>query len=245
MDLGNVWTVASKDFSIFRKKKSIIYSLIGFQLFVSIGLPLIVRFAGMKTGGIPTAVLPGLLNAFSFWFVIGAAVLPTGIASYSLVGEKVEKSLEPLLATPVTDSEILMGKSLVAFMPAIVSTYAGAALYMFLIDRITYSQLGYLYYPNWTMGIILLAVAPLACILCVELNILVSANANDVRTAQQIGMLLFLPFGVIYFLSELNYLPLNTTNLLIIFVVVLVADVILFFISRSTFRREEILTKWK
>ncbi len=36
------------------------------------------------------------MNAFSFWFVIGAAFLPVTIASYSLVGEKVQKSLEPL-----------------------------------------------------------------------------------------------------------------------------------------------------
>jgi len=126
MDLQNVWTVAAKDFSIFRKKKNIIYSIIGFQLFVSIGLPLVVRFAGAKSGGIPAAVLPGLLDAFSFWFVIGTAILPTAIASYSLVGEKVEKSLEPLLATPTTEGEILLGKSLTAFIPAIVSTYASA-----------------------------------------------------------------------------------------------------------------------
>ncbi len=199
----------------------------------------------MQSGGIPAAVQYGILNSFSFWFVIGAAILPTGIASYSLIGEKIEKSLEPLLATPLTDSEILLGKSLAAFIPAIASTYAGATVYMFLMDRITYSQLGYLYYPNWTMGVILLALAPLACILSIELNVLVSANANDVRTAQQIGGLMFLPFGGIYFLSIFGYISLNTTNLLIIAAVVLVADVILFFVSRATFLREEILTKWK
>ncbi len=245
MDLQNVWTVAGKDFSIFKKKKSIIYSMIGFELFVSIGLPLVVRFADIKTGGIPLNVLPALLNAFSFWFIIGAAILPTGIASYSLVGEKVEKSLEPLLATPVSDGEILLGKSVAGFVPAIIATYAGSTLYMFLVDSITYGELGYLYYPNLTMGIVLLLVAPFACILCVELNILISANVNDVRTAQQFGALLMLPFGGIYVMSELNFISLNTTNLLIIAAVVLVADVILFFVSKSTFQREEILTKWK
>jgi ABC-2 type transport system permease protein len=72
-----------------------------------------------------------------------------------------------------------------------------------------------------------------------------SANANDVTTAQQIGTLLFLPFGVIYSPSELNFISLSTTDLLIIATIVLIEDVILFFVSRSTFRREEILTKWK
>lgn len=93
MDLQNVWTVATKDFSIFTKKKSIMYSVILFPLLVSIGLPLVIHFASMKSGGIPTAALLPLLNAFAFFFVIGAATLPVAIASYSLVGEKVEKSL--------------------------------------------------------------------------------------------------------------------------------------------------------
>jgi uncharacterized membrane protein YbhN (UPF0104 family) len=56
---------------------------------------------------------------------------------------------------------------------------------------------------------------------------------------------MFLPFGIIYFLGELNFIPLNTINLLISSAVVLVADIALFFVSKSTFRREETLTKWK
>jgi ABC-2 type transport system permease protein len=245
MDLQNVWTVATKDFSIFTKKKSIMYSVILFPLFVSIGLPLVIRFAGAKSGGIPTAALPPLLNAFSFFFIIGAASLPVAIASYSLVGEKVEKSLEPLLATPVTDGEILLGKSLAAFLPPLAATYAGSAIFMAFIDRLTYNQLGYLYFPNWNMAVVLLAVAPLACILSVEVNVIISARANDVRTAQQLGGLMLLPFAGIYVAGEIGLISLETNNLLVISAVLLFVDAILFFVSRSTFRREEILTKWK
>jgi hypothetical protein len=43
--------------------------------------------------------LPTFMNAFSYWFAIGAALLPLGIASYSLIGEIVQKSLELRLAT--------------------------------------------------------------------------------------------------------------------------------------------------
>lgn len=245
MDLQNVWIVAAKDFSIFTKKKSIMYSVILFPLLVSIGLPLVIRFAGMKSGGIPTAALLPLLNAFAFFFVIGAATLPVAIASYSLVGEKVEKSLEPLLAAPVTDGEILLGKSLAAFLPSLVATYGGCAIFMAFIDNLTFSQLGYLYFPNWTMGVILLAVAPLACLLSVEVNVIISARVNDVRTAQQFGGILSLPFGAIYVAGEIGIISLDISNLLIISAVLLLVDVLLFFASKSSFRREEILTKWK
>ena len=245
MDLQNVWTIAGKEFSIFKLKKSIIYSILGLVIFISVGFPLIL-FVVILRGVLPdTEIVRTLLDSFSFWFVIGASMIPTGIAAYSLVGEKVERSLEPLLASPVTDSEILTGKSLAAFIPAIAATYVGAVLYMILANTVTQSQLGFSYYPNWTMGIILLALAPLACILSIEMDILVSANVNDVRTAHEVGLLLSFPFGIVYFMSEFGFLQLNTINLLIIAGITLAFVIALFFVSRSTFRREEILTKWK
>jgi ABC-2 type transport system permease protein len=116
---------------------------------------------------------------------------------------------------------------------------------MVLIDRLTFSELGYLYFPNWNMAVVLLAVTPLACILSVEVNIIVSARANDVRTAQQFGGIIVLPFAGLYVAGEIGLISLETNNLLVISAVLFLIDVLLFFVSRSTFRREEILTKWK
>jgi ABC-2 type transport system permease protein len=244
MRLSKAWIVAAKDLRIFWRNKSVLRSVIIFPLIVSIGLPLVVHFAGRQHGGISPSVLPRVLDAFSFFFIIAAAYLPIAIASYSLVGEKVEKSLEPLLATPITDGELLLGKSIAAFLPTIVAIYIGAAVFMALIDKFTHQTLGYSYFPNWTMGIILLLVAPLSAILSVQMSVIVSARASDVRSAQLLGGLMILPFAAIYVASEIGSISLNTHNLFIISAVILLVDVILFFISTKTFQREEILTKW-
>jgi ABC-2 type transport system permease protein len=243
MRLSKAWIVASKDFKTFTKKRSILYSIIYFDVLVSIGLPFIIRFIASKPG--PAAILPSFMNAFSFWFVIGAALLPVGIASYSLIGEKVQKSLEPLLATPTTDEEILAGKSIAAFLPAMCSNYISAVIFTVLVDLFTYSTLTYLYYPNWDIAIILFLLAPLACVLGVGYNVLVSSKVDDVRTAQQLGSLIILPFGAVYLLSELQVLTLTTNNLLIMTAVLVVIDVIVFYLVKATFQRDEILTKWK
>jgi ABC-2 type transport system permease protein len=243
--LSKAWVVASKEFSVFRTKKSVVYGTILFPLVVSIGLPLVIEFAGRRSGGIPAAVLPGVVNSLGFFFIIGAAVLPTGIASFSLVGEKIGKSLEPLLATPTSDGEILLGKSLAAFLPPIVAIYIGAAIFMALIDRLTYDTLGYLYYPNWSEGVVLLLVAPLVALLSVEFCIVTSARVNDVRSVQQLGALVTLPFAGIYVGSEIGILTLDVPTLLYISAVLLVVDLVLFRVSTAVFRREEILTKWK
>jgi ABC-2 type transport system permease protein len=244
MRLSQAWIIAAKDLRIFRRNKNVLRSVILFPLIVSIGLPLVVHFAGRSHGGIALSNLPKILNAFSFFFIIGAAYLPTFIASYSLVGEKVEKSLEPLLATPITDGELLLGKIIASFFPPIIAIYIGAAIFMVLNDLFTHQTLGYYYFPNWTLGIILLLVAPLTAILSVEMSVIISARATDVRAAQLLGGLIALPFIAIYVVSEIGSIFLNVNTLFIISAVILLVDVILFFISTKTFQREEILTKW-
>jgi len=246
MDLQSAWAVAAKDFKIFKRKSSVIYACVVIPLVVGIAFPLIVQYSlhNGRSHGINALTLPKFMDTFSIWFLIGAAVIPTAIASYSLVGEKVQKSLEPLLATPMTDSEILLGKTISGLVIPLAAIYAGSVIYMSLMDLVTQSTLGYLYYPNWHIGAILL-VAPFTCLLSVELNVIVSSRLNDVRTAQQMGALIIVPFIGLFFASELGFFAFNDTNLLILAGIVFVIDAVLFFVSRVTFQREEILTKWK
>ena len=116
---------------------------------------------------------------------------------------------------------------------------------MCMIDAVTSGLLGYLYYPNGMIAVIMLLLVPLAAITAVEVSVIFSARINDVRTAQQLGSLIVIPFAVIYLLGEINVYPLTIPYLLIISVIILVADVGLFSLAVSTFRRDEILTKWK
>jgi len=127
----------------------------------------------------------------------------------------------------------------------IIATYAGATIFMILIDNVTHSTLGYLYFPNWAIGVILLLLAPLAAVLSVELNVIASARVSDVRAASQLGALMFLPFMALYVAGEIGLVLLDTNNLLLISAIVAALDLVLFRISTATFRREEILTKWK
>jgi len=244
MRISKAWIVAAKDMRVFLRKKYAIYSIVLFPLIVGIGLPLVLRFVGAKQGGLSSTRLPVLMNAFSFFFMMGAASLPTVLASYSLVGEKIEKSLEPLLAAPITDSELLLGKSIAAFIPPVGAIYIGSIVFMALYDLVTRNTLGYLYFPNWTIHLILLLLIPLTAILSIEWSVIVSSRASDARAAQMQGLFIALPIAAIYVASEVRAISLDTSTLLIISGVILIADIILFFLSTKTFQREEILTKW-
>jgi ABC-2 type transport system permease protein len=244
MDLDMAWTIASKDLSVIRRKRSIFYAIIVLPLFASIGLPGVIWLVERRSS-IPDTILMNLMDAFAFFFAIVATVIPTGISSYSIVGEKVERSLEPLLATPARDSEILLGKTLASFLPTITAIYSCSALFMVLMDALTYGQLGHLYFPNWTAAVILLLVVPFTIIFAVELSVLISSRINDIRTANSLGGLAVLPYGGIYVSAEIGLVSLTATNLLLLFAVLLVIDAGLFYICRATFSREEILTNWK
>ena len=248
MRFSKSWIIASKDFKVYIKKKNLLYALIVVPLLVAFLIPGVISYAGHKNGvsGIPASELTILLPSFSFFYLILAGYLPSSIASYTLVGEKVEKSLEPLLATPTTDSEILLGKGIAAFIPPVVAILAGSALFMVLMDLVTHSKLGYYFFPNWNAAIVLFLMVPLAVIMSVEWNVVVSSRVSDVRTAQQLGILVVLPFAGIYVSGELDIVNLGvTSNLLIVAGILFVVDLVLLYVARATFQREEILTSWK
>jgi phosphoglycerol transferase MdoB-like AlkP superfamily enzyme len=93
--------------------------------------------------------------------------------------------------------------------------------------------------------LILFPAAPLACVMNVEFSIIISSRVNDIRAAQQLGTMVILPLVAIFILAQTNAFAIDPFHLLIISGILLLADVALFYVSRTTFEREEILTKWK
>ena len=241
LDLQNAWSVASKDFKTFRKRKGVIYATIAFPLGIALGFPGIVFAIQTAAGPSVTSTYLTPFSTRSPSVMIGAATLPSGIASSSIVGEKVQKRPG---ASPCDshvrqrDTAREMYRLLRA--PESPAIYASAIVYMILMDAITYPGLGYLYYPNWGFGVILLALAPLGSILSIELTVILSAQANDIRSVQQFTGVIFFPFIVIYVLTEIGVIPLNATSLLIISGIFLLVDLLLFYLSTATFKRENV-----
>jgi len=245
MGIKKSWLIARKDLLIMKRRKSPLLLLIGLPLVLGIALPLLIHVLILRKG-FSLLLEPNLISAFGFFFMIIGALLPLYISSYSIVGEKVEKSMEPLLSTPTTDGEILMGKYIGTLLPTLLSVYLGAAVYMALIDAFTRSAFGYLFFPNWAFGIILFVGVPMAATYAITLSVFISSKVNSVMAAYQGGGVTLIPFLVIYVMGEIGILKLdNTTNVLIISGALLLVAVVMYFISRATFSREKILTEWK
>jgi ABC-2 type transport system permease protein len=113
------------------------------------------------------------------------------------------------------------------------------------VDAVTFGELGYNYFPNWTFGVLLLVLVPVAVVMSVLYSVIVSSRVNDVRSANSYGILIFFPFLAIYFASEIRLISLDITGILIIAGILFAIDVALYFVSTAAFQREEILTKWR
>jgi ABC-2 type transport system permease protein len=249
--LWKSWIVTQKDLSVFKKNKYVLYSLVAMPVIMGVVLPVIFIFAlnaqissPLVTATMALAAAKQIVNIATMYLVLIASILPSVIASYSFVGEKIEKSLEPLLATPTTDGELLLGKSLAAFIPCIAVTYLGAAISAPIIDYWSYTRLGIILIPNLYWILVIGVIAPLSCIMSVEANIIVSSKVNDIRAAQQLGGLVVLPLVFIVIFASTSA-QLSIWLAIAVSVALAVADVALFYLSKKTFQREEILTKWK
>ena len=71
-----------------------------------------------------------LLSQFNFFLLIVPAMIANVFATLSIVEEKVTRTLEPLLATPVRTWELLVGKALSGAIPALLATWACAGIFV-------------------------------------------------------------------------------------------------------------------
>ncbi len=186
-----------------------------------------------------------MLNQFLLFFMMMPLIIPTTIAAYSIVGEKTTRSLEPLLATPITTEELLIGKAAAASLPAIVVGWASFIVFTLLIPVTGASKAVQLYVltPTWLMGVF--AVGPLMAIAAVNLAIFISSRVNDPRTAEQISMVLLVPILAIMFGQIAGKLVINFRLMLIFIAALIAADIALIFLGVKMFQRETILTRWK
>jgi len=178
-------------------------------------------------------------------FMIIPVVIPVTIAAYSIVGEKTTRSLEPLLATPITTIELLVGKCLAAVIPAVLATYAAFGLFalgswILIADKIL---LAALLDARWLIAIFI--VGPLMAVMAVTFALMVSSRVTDPRVAEQVSMVIIVPVLAGFFGQMAGLFILNATLTTWVAIVMLALDAGLVFLALKIFKREQILTRWK
>ena len=186
-----------------------------------------------------------LVSEFMLLFMLVPVAIPVTIAAYSIVGEKTTRSLEPLLATPITTMELLVGKCLAAVIPAILATYAAFGIFVLGTWVIVVNKmlLAALLDARWLIAIII--VGPLLALLAVVFSLMISSRVNDPRVAEQISMIIILPVLGGFFGQIAGLFVLNKQIVTVVAVVLLLLDALMVYLATMVFQREQILTRWK
>ncbi len=262
--MKKIKTIIRKEWAEVFKKRMVLFTVIFFPLFMSV-LPLIILYAmGGSAASSANAELPAqfqqfckatmtagqcmqyyIVSEFMIMFMLIPLFVPVNIAAYSIVGEKTTRSLEPLLATPITTGELLAGKNLASVIPAVLATWVGFGIFAVgsLIITGGGALASALLDPMWLTAIFI--AGPLMAVLSVNFAIMVSSRVNDPRVAEQLSAVVILPLLAVFFGQISGLFILNSTLIWILCIALVVLDAFMVYLAVRLFQRETILTRWK
>ena len=186
-----------------------------------------------------------ILNQFLLLFMMMPLIIPVSIAAYSIVGEKTTRSLEPLLATPISTGELLLAKGLSAAVPAVLATWLGYLIFVLAAPLVGAfpGTMAHLLSPVWLIAI--MVVGPLASIMAVNFALMVSSRLNDPRAAEQTAAVIIVPVLAVLFGQLGGIIVLNVSFVIGTIILLLLIDAGLVALAVRLFEREAILTRWK
>ncbi|NHJ32173.1 MAG: ABC transporter permease subunit, partial [Asgard group archaeon] len=88
-------------------------------------------------------------------FLLLPMILPMAIAADSIAGERERKTIESLIATPLTTGEIVLGKLMTTMIPSVLITWFSGFIFMLISDVSLYREIGRLVFPNMMSSVLL------------------------------------------------------------------------------------------
>ncbi|MHB8584952.1 MAG: ABC transporter permease subunit [Thermoplasmatota archaeon] len=163
------------------------------------------------------------------------------LAADAIVGERERGSLEAILYTPTSDSELLAGKLLGAFVPALLVSLLGFAAYTVTVNFVAWRFTHAIVFPNLMWVILVFWLGPAVAAFGLAALILVSAKATTMQGAYQMGGLLILPIILLILGQAVGLLFLGPEAVLLAGLVAWILDAGLFALGRRFLRRDRLL----
>jgi ABC-type transport system involved in multi-copper enzyme maturation permease subunit len=167
----------------------------------------------------------------------------TSIASDSVAGEKERKTLEALLYTPTTDWELLLGKLLSAWLPALGITWGGFLLYAVMANLAGWPVMGKLFFPTTVWVILAVWVAPAMAALGLGAMVLISSRARTFQEASQLSAVVVLPGIMMFGALLIGVMNVGAWLAALLGLLIWAIDAALLWFGRRGFRRSKLATQ--
>jgi len=158
------------------------------------------------------------------------------IALETFVGEKERRSLEPLLSTPLTNTELYIGKTLAAMIPPLLASYTGMAIY---VGGLVFGAQQWRPEPELIIQLVLLTTAQ--ALVMVTGAVVVSSQTTSTRASNLLASFIIIPVSMLVMLESFIMVTNNRYVLWYLVVGLIVTDILLFEMGARIFNREELL----
>jgi uncharacterized membrane protein SpoIIM required for sporulation len=113
------------------------------------------------------------------------------IALESFVGEKERRSLEPLLATPLSNTQLYLGKLISSTFTPVIASYLAIFFYVALVGL----TVGW--WPNLSLFLVTLVLATVQALVMVSAAVVISSQATSSRAANLIASFIIIPIAML------------------------------------------------
>jgi len=230
-----VRAVFGKDLREFRRNRSILVGMAIVPLIFSIQ-----PFVSVFT--LQSDASGSLSQEHVLLYMLGIpALVPSLVAAYSVVGERQQGTLEPVLTTPIRAEELLLGKALATFLPAVAVAYAVYGLFLIAVELFAVDSVASaLIRPSDLLAQLLFT--PLLAGWSIWLAIVISTRSSDIRVAQQLALIASLPSVAVVVLIAVNVIEPSPAIAVTAAVALLLLNFLGWKTASTAFDRETLIT---
>jgi ABC-type transport system involved in multi-copper enzyme maturation permease subunit len=227
----HVRAIFRKELREYRHNGSIVWTMAVIPLIFI--LPTLIHVFGVAVGSVPSDLLLYMLGI--------PALVPAVVAAYSVVGERQQGTLEPVLTTPVRREEFLLGKALAALGPSLAISYGVYVVVVACIEL--FAQPGVASeLVRWPELLAQLLFTPLLAGWSIWAGIAISTRFGEVRVAQQVGALASFPSVLVAALIAYGVIPASLGLAVGCAVLLLLLNGLGWRITSAAFQRERLIS---
>ncbi len=175
------------------------------------------------------------------YMLVIPAIVPSTLAAYSVVGEREQGTLEPVLITPIRREEFLVGKALAVAAPTITIAYALFGIFLAAAKLLANPVVASAVFAG-SHVLVQLLFTPLLAGWSIWVGIAISARSTDIRVAQQLSVFASLPPLAIIALMQFKVITPSTGLALALAAALLIVDGLGWRAVAAIFDRERLIT---
>ncbi len=237
---ARIAAIMRKEFREYRRNKLVIITMAVLPV-VFLVLPTITVLT--VSDALPEAAAKAIVGQATLFFLLVPLILPTTIAAYTVIGEREQGTLEPVLTTPATDREILVGKALAATIPAVALAWLLFTAFALIVRIGAPRVIVELFWRPQQFAAQLL-LTPTLAVFAIWVGMAISARSTDIRVAQQLAGLATLPSIGGVALVSFGIITPSVPIYVLIAVVIGVIDLGGWRLTERMFDRERLLTRY-